>query len=137
LAYILVQPFSGALADRLGPARVIMAGLMLSGLSVVALPFTSGIALALVAIVAGLGVGAVWTNCDTMVSTLASPRTLTSSMGAAGSFKEIGDMLGPLTIGALAQAAGLTMGFVVCGLLGLAAALALAYRNRTLLMNNL
>ncbi len=137
LAYLLVQPFSGALADRLGPARVILAGLMLSGVSVVALPFTSGVALALVAIAAGLGVGAVWTNCDTMVSTLASPRTLASSLGAAGSFKEIGDMLGPLTIGALAQVAGLTMGFVLCGLLGLAAALALTYRNRALLMNKI
>jgi MFS transporter, ACDE family, multidrug resistance protein len=129
LAYLLVQPFSGALADRWGPARIILAGLLLSGVSVVILPFTSGPALAMTAVVAGLGVGAVWTNCDTMVSTLADPERLASSMGAAGSFKEIGDMLGPLTIGALAQVAGLTVGFVLCGLLGLAAALTLAYRT--------
>ena len=36
----------------------------------------------------------------------------------AGSFKELGDMLGPLLIGLLAQAFGLKVGFVVCGLLG-------------------
>lgn len=90
------------------------------------LPFTSGMALGLVAILAGLGVGTVWTNCDTMVSTLADPETLASSMGAAGSFKEIGDMLGPLTIGAVAQIAGLRLGFILCGVLGLAAALAIA-----------
>jgi len=37
----------------------------------------------------------------------------------AGSFKEFGDMLGPLLIGLLSQAFGLTIGFVVCGALGL------------------
>jgi len=126
LAYVLVQPFSGALADRFGPARIILAGLLLSGSGVMLLPFTSGMALGLVAILAGLGVGTVWTNCDTMVSTLADPETLASSMGAAGSFKEIGDMLGPLTIGAVAQIAGLRLGFILCGVLGLAAALAIA-----------
>ena len=40
-------------------------------------------------------------------------------MGVAGSFKEFGDMLGPLLIGLLSQAFGVTVGFVVCGVLGL------------------
>ena len=129
LAYLLVQPLSGALADRWGARSIILAGLVLSGASVVVLPFTSGAALAAAALVAGLGVGAVWTNCDTMVSNLADPDKLAATMGAAGSFKEIGDMLGPLTIGILAQAAGLQVGFVLCGLLGLVAALALLRRG--------
>jgi len=133
LTYLVVQPLSGILADRFGPAAIILAGLLLSGLSVIALSFTQGAALALVVILAGLGVGTVWTNCDTMVSSLARPGTLASSMGAAGSFKEIGDMLGPLTIGALAEVAGLRVGFVLCGLLGLAAAAVVAYRQ---LQNN-
>ena len=42
-------------------------------------------------------------------------------MGEVGSFKELGDMLGPLLVGMLAQAFGLPAGFVVCGVLGLAA----------------
>jgi MFS transporter, ACDE family, multidrug resistance protein len=130
LAYLLVQPVSGILADRFSPAAVILAGLILSGGSVVILPFTEGPSLALTAIVAGLGVGAVWTNCDTMVSRLADPQNLASAMGAAGSFKEIGDMLGPVTIGVLAQAAGLRTGFVVCGLMGLVAAAILARQGR-------
>jgi hypothetical protein len=40
-------------------------------------------------------------------------------MGAAGSFKEFGDMIGPILIGVLSQALGLTWGFVICGVLGL------------------
>ena len=40
-------------------------------------------------------------------------------MGAASSFKELGDMLGPLMIGVVSQVFGLTVGFVSCGILGL------------------
>ncbi len=39
----------------------------------------------------------------------------------ADSFKEIGDMLGPLLIGPGSGAFGLTVGFVACGILGLLA----------------
>jgi MFS transporter, ACDE family, multidrug resistance protein len=41
-------------------------------------------------------------------------------MGAAGSFKEFGDMLGPLLIGVVSQFGGLRDGFILCGVLGLA-----------------
>jgi hypothetical protein len=40
-------------------------------------------------------------------------------MGAAGSFKESGDMVGPVLIGGLSQAFGLRIGFVACGVAGL------------------
>ncbi len=43
-----------------------------------------------------------------------------ATTGVAGSFKEFGDMLGPLLIGALSQVFGLATGFVACGVLGLA-----------------
>ncbi len=39
-------------------------------------------------------------------------------MGAAGSFKELGDMIGPLMMGAISQALGLQWGFVICAVLG-------------------
>jgi hypothetical protein len=40
-------------------------------------------------------------------------------MGAAGSFKELGDRIGPLLIGGVSQAFGLPVSFVACGVLGL------------------
>ena len=40
-------------------------------------------------------------------------------MGAAGSFKEFGDMIGPILIGVLSRAFGPPTGFVVCGAIGL------------------
>ncbi len=120
-SYLLVQLPAGALADRVSPAATIRAGLALAGASVVLVPFVEGAALALVAMLAGIGAGTVWTNTDALASRLARPGRLGATMGAAGSFKELGDMLGPLLIGALSQAFGLSTGFVACGILGLIA----------------
>lgn len=44
---------------------------------------------------------------------------LGATMGAAGSFKEFGDMLGRLLIGLLAQALSLGIAFALCGALAL------------------
>lgn len=118
-SYLLVQPLAGALADRVPAAATIRGGLFLGAGSIVLVPFVEGPALAVVSILAGIGVGTVWTNTDTLVSRLARRGRLGATMGAAGSFKEFGDMIGPILIGLLSQAFGLPTGFVVCGLIGL------------------
>ncbi len=118
LSYLLVQPLAGRLADRVNPIAVIFGGLVLSAAGVVLIPFTRGPLLIAVAIIGGLGVGTVWTNTDAMVSKLADQGRIAATLGAAGSFKELGDMLGPLLIGALAQTLGLRVAFVICGVLG-------------------
>ncbi len=41
-----------------------------------------------------------------------------ATMGVAGSFIELGDMIGPLLMGAISQALGLKWGFVICVVLG-------------------
>jgi MFS transporter, ACDE family, multidrug resistance protein len=123
LSYLLVQPFAGRQADRVGGAGTIRWGLAISGIATLTIPFATGWPLAGSCVLAGLSVGTVWTNSDAVVSRLARAGRLGTTMGVAGSFKEIGDMLGPALIGALSQAFGLTAGFVVCGLLGLACAL--------------
>lgn len=118
LSYLLVQPFAGRLSDRVNPVAVIFGGLLLSAAGVLLIPFTSGPLLIAVAVMGGLGVGTVWTNSDAMVSKLADQGRIAATLGAAGSFKELGDMLGPLLIGALAQALGMRIAFVICGVLG-------------------
>jgi MFS family permease len=118
-SYLLVQPLTGMLADRSDPLKVMLAGLVLSSLGVLLVPFTAGLALVMACVVGGLGVGTVWTNSDAMVSQLAQRGRTASALGIAGSFKELGDMLGPLLIGALTQAFGLKVSFVTCGVIGL------------------
>ena len=128
LSYLVVQPLAGLAADRAAPARTVMLGLLVASLGIVALPFATGWTLTAVVVAAGLGVGTVWTNTDTLVSRLVARSALAAGIGAAGSFKEIGDMVGPLAVGVLAQAVGLRAGFVLCGALSLAGLLAVGRR---------
>jgi MFS transporter, ACDE family, multidrug resistance protein len=55
------------------------------------------------------------------VSTLASRDQLGASIGAAQSFKEFGDMVGPLVVGLITQLFGVRAGFVSCGAVALVA----------------
>ena len=119
LSYLLIQPVAGYLADRSDVTTTIRVGLVLSALSIIAAPFVRDVLLIIDAVIAGIGVGIVWTNTDTLVSRLAEEGKLGATMGAAGSFKELGDMVGPILIGVLSQLLGLTWGFVICGILGL------------------
>ncbi|CAN5492512.1 MFS transporter [soil metagenome] len=128
-SYLLVQPLAGWLADRFDPALTIIGGLAAAACATLAIPAATGWPLIPLAIVAGLGVGTVWTNTDTLVTKIADDRQLGAAVGAAQSFKEVGDMLGPLSIGALTQAFGVRVGFVVCGGAALAVVALLAIRR--------
>lgn len=61
------------------------------------------IPLIVVVIIPGIGIGTVWTNSDAVVSTLVNRSQLGASIGAAQSFKEFGDMVGPVLVGAITQ----------------------------------
>ena len=118
-AYLLIQPIAGHLADRMEIRRTVLFGLLLAALGVIGITFTAGVFLTFVVIVAGIGVGTVWTNSDTLVSSLAAESKLGASIGAAQSFKEFGDMTGPLLVGLLTQFFGVRVGFVTCGAVAL------------------
>ena len=131
-SYLLIQPIAGILADRVNADLTVRIGLALSGVSIILIPFVRDIPLVVVSVLAGIGIGTVWTNTDALVSSLAREGRLGATMGMAGSFKEFGDMLGPLLIGIVSQVFGLAIGFVACGVLGLAS-LGLIRRRPTVL----
>ncbi|MEP6700389.1 MAG: MFS transporter [Bacteroidota bacterium] len=118
ISYLLVQPFAGWLADKFNPVLILRGGMLLSCISTALIPFVTGILLIIVCIIAGIGIGVVWTNSDAMVSNLSDEKQMGATMGVAGSFKELGDMIGPLMMGAISQALGLQWGFVICAALG-------------------
>ncbi|MBS1879233.1 MAG: MFS transporter [Actinobacteria bacterium] len=128
LGYLLVQPLAGRAADCLGAAPTIRFGLGLAALATIALALLGGGAFLAASLLAGVGVGIVWTNTDALVSELAEPDRLGATMGTAGSVKELGDMVGPITIGLLAQGLGVSVGLALCGGLGLLALLLLSRR---------
>lgn len=118
VSYLLVQPVAGWLADKYSMVMILRIGMVLSIISTAAIPFVTGTFLIITCIVAGIGIGVVWTNSDALVSKLAAENAMGATMGVAGSFKELGDMIGPLLMGAISQALGLKWGFVICAALG-------------------
>ena len=121
ISYLVVQPFAGWLADKFNPVFILRVGMLLSCISTALIPFVTGTFLIIVCIIAGIGIGVVWTNSDAMVSNLSDENQMGATMGVAGSFKELGDMIGPLLMGAISQALGLKWGFVICAMLGFTA----------------
>jgi MFS family permease len=127
LSYLIVQPVAGHLADKVEIRVTVLGGLLLAALAVIVITFISGGLLVVFGVLAGIGIGTVWTNSDALVSDLAGGGRLGVSMGAAQSFKEFGDMAGPLMIGLLTQFYGVRAGFVTCGALALLFLLALVF----------
>ncbi len=130
LSYLLVQPVAGYLADKVEIRITVLAGLLLSSIAIILATFTSGAVLFAVVVIAGIGIGTVWTNSDALVSTLVEKDQLGTGMGAAQSFKEFGDMTGPLLIGLITQFYGVRVGFVMCGALALICLFVLARSQR-------
>ncbi len=120
-SYLLVQPLSGYLADKTSIRLTVLVGMTLAAVAIILTTFTTGAFLVVVIIAAGIGVGTVWTNCDALVGALADKKQLGASMGAAQSFKEFGDMVGPLLVGLVTQYFGVRAGFVSCGAIALLA----------------
>jgi len=123
ISYLLIQPVAGWLADKFTPVITLRTGMLISCLTTVAIPFVTHTLLIVVCILAGIGIGTVWTNSDAQVSRLSKENAMGATMGVAGSFKEFGDMVGPLSMGAISQALGLQWGFVICAMLGFIALL--------------
>ena len=118
-SYLFVQPMAGHVGDKIDMQTTVVIGLLIAALAIVAITFTSGAILIGISVVAGIGIGTVWTNSDALISMLAKQSQLGASIGAAQSFKEFGDMVGPLLVGLVTQLYGVRAGFVSCGVLAL------------------
>jgi MFS family permease len=120
----LSQPWIGRARDtaRLTDRTGITLGLLLAaaGLAVpTLLPHLVGLLAAAVAV--GIGTGLVTPLAFAALAATSPPERIGQTMGSAEIGRELGDAGGPLLVGALATAVGVTTGF-----LGLAALLALA-----------
>lgn len=138
LANVLILPLSGSLVDRFGwrylpPLASIgyaLALLMIAGGSVEAM-FWAGVVLA------GIFGGLIGPASSTALIELTEPALLPSASGLQRTFNDLGFVLGPVTVGMLADGFGLTdgWGLALTAALLLASAMAWVFALRALATN--
>jgi MFS family permease len=115
------KPFFGRLADRVDKRIQIGTGLLLTGISVAAIPFMQAFAGFLVAsAVLGLGMSLSTVATSAYVADVAKKEQIGASMGALSSVMDIGHSAGPLATGIIITVAGFTTGFFASFLLAVA-----------------
>jgi MFS family permease len=117
--YLAVQPFAGRISDSLGRKTVIRFGLLLCTLCVALIPFLNHPYYIGVACLMALGVGCVAPLGEALVGDVSDEESLALNLGIAGSYKELGEMAGPISMGFVGQSLGLSWAFVLVGVAGL------------------
>jgi MFS family permease len=106
------KPFFGRIADRIDKRVQIIAGLLVTGGSVAAVPFASTYPGFLAAsAIFGLGISLSTVATSAYIADVAKKEEIGSSMGALSSIMDIGQSSGPLITGVIITLAGYTLGF--------------------------
>ena len=74
-----------------------------------------------------LGIGCAAPLGEALVGDVSEEHTLALNLGIAGSYKELGEMAGPLAMGFVGQTLGLRWSFVVVGVAGLMSLICLGF----------
>ncbi len=131
LANILIRPLGGRLADRLGPDRPIIVGLLLlaSGLAVLS---AGGEAIAMLAAAAamGLGLGFILPSTLSLLSHEMPAESLGAGMGALGALRNLGKVAGPVAAGLLLTVSSYQSLFFLCAGFAVLTALVFGTVNR-------
>ena len=112
------QLATGALSDRLGRKRLIVAGMWLQAAAILVLPLMRGFAAwAMAMVLLGLGTALVYPTLLAAVSDVAHPDWRASAVGVYRLWRDSGYAVGALLAGALADLFGVSWAIVAIGLL--------------------
>jgi MFS family permease len=133
--YLAVQPFAGRISDSLGRKKVITLGIVLCTLCISFIPFLPNPFYIGAACLMAAGIGCVAPLGEAFIGDVSEEHALALNLGIAGSYKELGEMTGPLTMGFVGQALGLQWAFLMVGLVGIGSLVCLTFlkevtRNR-------
>jgi DHA1 family multidrug resistance protein-like MFS transporter len=100
VAVILAKPFMGRVSDKIGRRTPMIVGSIVSGLPLVAIPFsTQFLFLLSMSIIYGLGFAIVTSSTPALVSELAPMNLTGTAMGFLDMTMDIGQTIGPLVTG--------------------------------------
>ena len=117
LSWALLQPLTGHASDRLGRKRITVLGLAGAASSVLLFTRTTDfLPLILSALVLGVAAALFYTPLVAMVSDIAPPELEGTLIGSYRFFRDMGYFVGPLILGALADAKGLPYAFYATSL---------------------
>ena len=117
------KPFFGRTADCVDKRYQIIAGLLVTGGSVAAVPVVTGFVMILAVSAAfGLGMSLSTVATSAYIADVAKKEEIGASMGALSAIMDIGHSAGPLVTGIIISLAGYSSGFFAGFLLALAAA---------------
>ncbi len=121
LIIAVTKPVFGRIADRADKRIQIVAGLLITGCSVAAIPLAASFpAFLAVSSVFGLGMAVSTVATAAYVADVAKKEQIGASMGALSSIMDIGHSSGPLFTGIVIMTAGYPAGFLVSFLLAIA-----------------
>ncbi len=97
---IFARPYLGRISDRTGRKIPIIVGLVISGLPLLIIPFTSDFwSLLMLAIIYGVGFAAVTAATPALITELVPKDTAGTSMGFSDTVMDIGQTIGPIVSG--------------------------------------
>ncbi len=118
LTTTLVKPIMGRASDQMGRRPMIMAGLVTSGIAMTLVPLAqSFLTLIPVGIIFGLGLAVVTASTSAYVSELARATHHGSALGVLSSIMDVGQALGPITMGLMVASIGYGAGFLIVAVL--------------------
>jgi MFS family permease len=114
----LVQLVTGGLSDRWGRKLLITSGMVLQGLAIISLPFTTGfVPWALASGVLGIGTAMVYPTLLATIGDVAHPSWRASAVGVYRLWRDGGYALGAVLAGLIADALGLRWAIAAVGAL--------------------
>lgn len=100
VAVIVAKPFMGRISDKIGRRNPIIAGSIVSGLPLLAIPFSTGFpVLLLLSIIYGLGFAMVISSTPALVSEFAPMNLVGTAMGFLDTIMDVGQTIGPIITG--------------------------------------
>jgi MFS family permease len=118
--YLAVQPLAGRLSDTFSRKKLLAWGLITATISILLITFFRSPYYLIFSVSLAVGIGCVSPLGEAFVGDVSDPDDLAVNLGIAGSYREAGEMAGPLAMGFFGQTMGLDWAFFLVGLTGFA-----------------